>query len=103
MNFILNKAVLPKTNRIKEKSRLVKSVDLNLLENKYNNINLVSLLKDNNLDNLLKDLFNNIISNDNLNKDVTKMYEIIFNLFILIFFSITSLFLVYYFFLVHHF
>jgi hypothetical protein len=79
MNFILNKAVLPKINRIQEKSRVVKSVDFNLLENKYKNINLTSILKENNFDNLLKELFNNIISNNNTDKNITKLYEIIFN------------------------
>ena len=34
MDIILNKAVLPKVNRIIEKSSLVKSIDFNLLENK---------------------------------------------------------------------
>jgi hypothetical protein len=47
MNFILNKAVLPKVNRIKEKSSIIKSVDFNLLENKYKNLNLNSIITKN--------------------------------------------------------
>jgi hypothetical protein len=79
MNFILNKAVLPKVNRIIEKSPMAKHVDFNLIENKYKNLHLISVLKNNDLDILLKELYNNILSKDNLDKDSEKMHDIIFN------------------------
>jgi hypothetical protein len=47
MNFLLNKAILPKVNKIKEKNSLTKNVNFNLLENKYKNLNLSYTLKNN--------------------------------------------------------
>jgi hypothetical protein len=44
MNIILNRAALPQVNRILERSPLVKSVDFNLLENRYKNTNISSIL-----------------------------------------------------------
>jgi len=44
MGFILNKVVLPKVNRITEKAHIVKKVDSNLLENKFKNLNIISIL-----------------------------------------------------------
>lgn len=79
MDNILNKVVLPKVNRIVEKSLVKKS--LNLLENKYKYLNL-SFILNNNLSELLNSLYYNIIVdyyNNNLNKDYFKIYEIIFN------------------------
>ena len=73
MKFILNKAILPKVNRIKEKSSLVKSVDYNLLENKYKNMNLDSIIK-NNLDELLNEFYNFYS-----NYSKVKLYKVIFN------------------------
>ena len=35
MKYILNKAVLPKANRIIEKSRIIKTIDFNLIYKKY--------------------------------------------------------------------
>jgi len=80
MDNILNKVVLPKVNRIVEKSLVKKS--LNLLENKYKYLNL-SFILNNNLSELLNSLYYNLIvdyyNNNNLNKDYFKIYEIIFN------------------------
>lgn len=76
INIILNKAKLPKVNRIIEKSRLVKSVNSNLLENKYKNLNLNFLLKDNNLNEKLNDLYYNVSTNMSNN---AKLFDIIFN------------------------
>lgn len=79
MDNILNKVVLPKVNRIVEKSLVKKS--LNLLENKYKYLNL-SFILNNNLSELLNSLYYNIIVdyyNNNLNKDYFRIYEIIFN------------------------
>lgn len=58
MNIILNRAALPNVNRILEKSPVIKSVDLNLLENKFKNTNINSALstKDS-LDKILNKLY----------------------------------------------
>jgi hypothetical protein len=81
MDTILNKVVLPKVNRIVEKSLEKKS--LNFLEKKYKNLNLSYILNNNNnLSEVLNKLYYNIIIdyyNNNLNKDYFRIYEIIFN------------------------
>jgi hypothetical protein len=79
MDTILNKVVLPKVNRIVEKSLEKKS--LHLLENKYKYLNLSFILNSNNLSELLNKLYYNIILDyyNNLNKDYFRIYEIIFN------------------------
>lgn len=59
MNYILNKARLPKVNNIQERGSVVKSVDFNLLENKYKNLNLYSVLglAENSIEEILSDLY----------------------------------------------
>lgn len=79
MNFILNKAVLPKGPRVLKESSRIENMDFSLLENKYNNIHLISMLKKNNLDSLLKEVYNNTFTNNILDKDYNKIYEILFN------------------------
>src|SRR5690606_34298685 len=83
MDTILNKVVLPKVNRIVERSSLIRTKDLNLLENKYKYMNLSFILKSKNLSELLNKLYNNIIidyyNNNLVKKDYKKIYEIIFN------------------------
>jgi hypothetical protein len=81
MKFILNKANLPSVNRILEKGSRIKSVDFNLLENKFFNININSMLKKNSLDKLLNELYHNEIlhKNNNLDRNYYKINEIIFN------------------------
>lgn len=86
MDIILNKAVLPKVNRILEKSKHKKIVDLNLIENKYKNLNVSSILStgiNTDLSVLLNSLYYNIILNNNFYKNystnITKIYEIIFD------------------------
>ena len=44
MNYILSRAVLPEVNNIIERSRKPKSVDWNLLENRFKNISLFFVL-----------------------------------------------------------
>ena len=80
MDTILNKVVLPKVNRIVEKSLAKKS--FSLLENKYKNLNLSFILNNNNLSEILNKLYYNLIIdyyNNNLNKNYFRIYEIIFN------------------------
>lgn len=78
MSIILNKAVLPKVNRVKEKSTVTKSIDFNLIENKYKSLNVSNILENNNtnLDGLLNELYHNVT----LNKDnYDEVYESVFN------------------------
>jgi hypothetical protein len=77
MDTILNKVVLPKVNRIVERSLAKKS----FLENKYKCLNISFILDNNSLSELLNKLYYNIVINyyNNLNKDYLKIYEIIFN------------------------
>jgi len=77
MNTVLNKAVLPKVNRIIERS--LEKKNFNILENKYKYMNISFLLKKNNLSELLNKLYYSIIDHNNFNKDYFKIYEIIFN------------------------
>lgn len=76
MLFVLNKAYLPEVNTIKERGKLTKSVDFNLLENKYKNLNISSIIginPNNNLDEILKGLCTNVDSFEK--KDVIKIYS----------------------------
>jgi hypothetical protein len=78
LDTILNKAVLPKVNRITEKRAGKKN--LNLIYNKYKYLNLSFILKNNNLSQVLNKLYHNIIIDyNNSNKDYFWIYEIIFN------------------------
>jgi hypothetical protein len=83
MRIILNKTILPKINRIFEKSPVIKGVDFNIISNKFKENNISSILKDNeedtNLSQLLNRLFYNVTSNNNLNKSYANIYKIIFN------------------------
>lgn len=96
MSIILNKAVLPKVNRITEKGTMTKSIDFNLIENKYRNLNINSIIqntissniKEGNLshiklDNLLNELYysatEHTIPFEKDNYPSNKIQEIIFN------------------------
>jgi hypothetical protein len=101
MNIILNKVKLPKVNRIREKSRIVKSVNLDLLENKFKKVNLNSIMtapamgveKKYMLDNVFNNLYYNLMVKENTPRlseekifikgcagyGFGKIYEIIFN------------------------
>ena len=46
INIILNKVKFPEVNKIREKSLAIKSVNMELINNKYKNINLNSILTD---------------------------------------------------------
>lgn len=82
MHFMLNKAKLPKVNRIQEKGRIVKSVNFDLVENKYRTLNLKDILSGNlNLDKLLNKLYTSIDSEASsiLPKVQAKLYNLVFN------------------------
>ena len=78
INTLLSKIVLPKVNTIIERGRLEKNVDLELIENRFKNLNVSSIMNNNNklyknnLNKLLYDLYNKItFVNDNiLNDDI---------------------------------
>ena len=81
MDAILNRVVLPKVNKIVERSLLKKNYDV--LENKYKNLNVSFLLKNKNLSQFLYNLYNNIIKYKKINnikyKYWHKIYGTIFN------------------------
>ena len=60
MNFILNRVDFSKSNNIK--GNLIKNVDFNLLENKYNNLNVSSLINNNSLSERLMGLYTNVLT-----------------------------------------
>jgi hypothetical protein len=49
LNTLLSKVMLSKSNRIIEKGRIESTIDLNLIDNKYKNLNVSSILHNNNL------------------------------------------------------
>jgi hypothetical protein len=80
MKFFLNKTILPNVNKIKERTKRIKGIDFNLVQNKYKNLHLISVLRENNLSNLLNELYNNnIIWNNSTNYNYYKIEENIFN------------------------
>lgn len=99
MKIILNKVKFPKVNRVKEKSVIIKSVNMDLIDNKYKNLNLNSIMSNSiTLDNVFNNLYYNLMveqttptpsqSSNIFHKstlknmdapDFGKIYEIIFN------------------------
>jgi hypothetical protein len=79
MNFILSKVNLPKVNRIRERASLTRNVDINLLENKYNNLSLNSIINNNNLEKVLSELYNNSFNKIDYGKDNLDVKNIILN------------------------
>lgn len=107
MNIILNKVKFPEVNRIREKSRIIKSVNFDLIENKYKNVggSLNSIMiapaafEKIKLDNIFNNLYYNLMlegstpsteskniqvgnwgqEQSRLKKSANKLYEIIFN------------------------
>lgn len=67
MQFILSKGIVLKEKKMKKKGRLIKNVNFNLLENKYKNLNINSIVNNVNLNKTIKDIYN-IESYDN--KDI---------------------------------
>lgn len=62
IHIMLNKAKLPRVNRIQEKGRIVKNVNYNLIENKYRTLDLKYILSNKlNLDKLLNNTYLNYI------------------------------------------
>ena len=61
MNDLLSKVVLPQVNIIIERGRIEKKVDLELVDNKYRNLNISSIINNNN--DLLKDSLNKLLYN----------------------------------------
>lgn len=74
MNIVLNKAVLPKVNRIKEKSKLVKNINFKLVENKYKNLSLNNIIQEN-----FEKIFNELYSNLLISEDYNELNENLFN------------------------
>ena len=68
MRVFLKKVFLTKTNSVIERSLPPKNIDNNLIENKFESLNLSSILLNNNITELYKDLFN--IKYDNINREI---------------------------------
>src|SRR6195952_4173719 len=100
MNIVLNKVKFPEVNRVREKALTIKSVNFDLIDNKFKNLNLNSIMSARfsekyNMDKLLNSLYYNLMmlrstsTASRLNKniqdeaclplDYKKIYEIIFN------------------------
>lgn len=75
MNIILKRAKFPKVNTFIERSRLIKNIDFNLVQNKYKNLNLNFILSKYTIDSIL----NKIYDNNTFNKSYKKLYDIVFN------------------------
>lgn len=76
LNFILHRVVLPKVNRIEERSKIKKKIDFDIIENKYKNLHLSSMIN-NNWNKILNTSYNN--SNNFEDFSNMKLYNIIFN------------------------
>lgn len=62
IHIMLNKAKLPRVNRIQEKGRIVKNVNYNLIENKYRTLDLKNILSHKlDLDKLLNNTYLNYV------------------------------------------
>jgi hypothetical protein len=57
MNFIINNVKLPDVDIALERARITKSINYDLLENQYKNMNLNLILNENNLDKTLKNFY----------------------------------------------
>lgn len=76
MKYILGKAVVSKVNRAEKNSVTKSGVNLNLIENKYKNLTLTSVLINEDFNTLLKEVYKDISLNDNIDKDKVKMYNL---------------------------
>jgi len=74
MYRILDKARFPITNNIIERSRIMKNVDLNQIDNKYKSLNLSFILKKYGIDNVLNRFYVNVFE-----KNYKQLYDTIFN------------------------
>nr|ACV41168.1 ribosomal protein 3 [Ceratocystiopsis rollhanseniana] len=58
MKFILNQGLIEKIDNTNDRVRATKNVDFNLLANKYQNLNINSIVKDVNINETIKNLYN---------------------------------------------
>jgi hypothetical protein len=80
INIMLNKAKLPKVNRIQEKGRMVKDLNLNIVENIYRTLNVKDILtRKLNLDKLLTKLYTSVVNDEFLPRVKAKLNNLIFN------------------------
>jgi hypothetical protein len=100
MNIILNKVKFPEVNRIREKSLIIKNVNMDLIDNKYKNLNLNSILAagqpqqknyavvgKSKLDNV----FNNLYYNLMVEQKIPGMFTVFFKLYNVYASSMTAL------------
>lgn len=86
MHIMLNKANIPRVNRIQERGKTIKSVNLGLLENKYRTLNLKDILKGQpKLDKFFKKIYTSVnsvsygLASSFLPQVQTKLYNLVFN------------------------
>lgn len=65
MNFILNKSIIIKNNSLKERSKVIEKSNLNILENKYKNLNINYAVENISLNETIKNIYNYENKDDN--------------------------------------
>nr|YP_009867815.1 ribosomal protein S3 [Nemania diffusa]QKG05014.1 ribosomal protein S3 [Nemania diffusa] len=78
LNSLLSKVVLPNINRVIEKGRLENSLDLKLIDNKYKNVNVCSILHNNSFNYSLNELLYSIYY-ESIDKKESKLTTLIPN------------------------
>jgi hypothetical protein len=79
IKYVIGKARLPRLDST-EKKIIIKSINFNLLENKYKNTQLNFLVKKKNLNDMLENTYNNFsFQLNNLYKNYCKIKDIVFN------------------------
>jgi len=78
MKYILNKALLPRTDTIKDKNKILQNLNYNTMSNKNNNLHIIPELENKDFNSMLSTLYYNILSN-NKDKNYANIYNIIFN------------------------
>jgi hypothetical protein len=68
MRYVISKINISKINKLKERGIHTKSINFNLIENKYKNININAIINKNNFDNIIRKLFKEKYSSLNYNK-----------------------------------
>jgi len=69
LKIMFNKVLLAKTNSVIDKNPVIKGVDFSLIENKFKNLNINTILENSDITELYKDLFN-IGSYNKINKEI---------------------------------
>ncbi len=80
LKFFLTKAIIPVVNKLREKSPLIKNINSNLLQNRYKNSSLNTILIKSNVNETIKKLYNDYdFENENLEIDYINVKDKVFN------------------------